>query len=124
MPAPTPNGPTLNDLEYASYNGLGSLNVTTYIPTYLIQTVDNARLSENVAVNFPDFTGSVDTSDFINTTESVVVNIAPNTANQYSINTSDTVTTSENMDILKAGARFVSTSDSATTSENVAVVEA
>ena len=124
MPSPTPNGPTLNDLEYGGYNQAGYLNVTTLIPFDVIPVSDATITSENVVLNLPGISYSVDTSDFISASESKLVGIDVLAGNQFSITVSDTSITSENVDPLKAGARFVNVSDSTATSENVVAVKA
>lgn len=99
---PNPNGPTLNDLEYGSYNQAGYVNVTQSIPGEFIggaasPVSDAVNTRENVVLNFVGYTYSDDTSDFVNTSENVQVNIGLTGPNRSSISVSDSVTTSENI---------------------------
>lgn len=101
---PNPNGPTLNDLEYASYNQAGFVNVTTQIPGEFIGGItapvnDAVNTRENVVLNFVGFTYTEDTSDFLNTTENVQVQIGPTGPTAVSVVVSDSTTTSENIQL-------------------------
>lgn len=117
MASPTPNGPTLADLEFQSYTATAPLG-------YNPQVYDQAITKENVVLDLVGYSTSIDTSDFINTSENVVITLGATGPNLFSIITSDTTVTSENVDVIRAGARNVTVSDSTVTSENVTIVEA
>lgn len=119
MATPSPNGPTINDLQYQSF--------TPAIPfAFSPQVYDQAITKENVVVNLANYSGTVDTSDFVSTAENVQVAIDQNLNNQFSINVSDTTVTSEAWDPSKqpGGVRVVTVADTTVTSENIAVTEA
>lgn len=144
MPFPSPTSPTIADLQYNAYDPGGSLRTTAFVPPYFANVSDNITFSENVVLNLPGISYTIDTSDFLNTNENV--NVAPDVTgpNQFSLAVSDTVntddtnvafrllylivnvndteSTSENVDILKAGARNITVSDVEATSESVQAV--
>lgn len=102
MPAPTPNGPTLNDLKYGSYNQAGYVNVTQTIPGQFIggattPVFDAINTRENVVLVLSNITYAEDTSDFLNTAENVSVFIDVFGLDNLAINTSDSTVTSENV---------------------------
>jgi len=112
MATPTPNGPTLNDLDYQSYVAFPSLG---YIP----QVLDGTTTRETVTVDVVGYTANNQVEDFSVTSENVSLSIDPAGPGQFSTAVSDSTQTSESMDILKAGARYISVSDSTVTSEVV-----
>lgn len=114
MAFPTPNGPTLADLEYAYYSN------NSQFPS-LISTYDATIVSENMSLNFVGYTNSYATEDFVNTSENVALFINPTGPNQFSITVSDTTQTSEFMQTLHNGAWDIKTSDTTVTSEAVTV---
>ncbi len=145
MPFPSPTSPTIADLQYKAYDPSGFLSIVNYIvpPFYSVNVSDTTVTSENVASSIDGYSYTVDTSDFLNTTENV--SVAPDVTgpNQFSlavsdavttaesiglqrlyntINVNDTEATSENVDVLKAGARNITVSDIEATSENVQAV--
>lgn len=102
MSSPTPNGPTLADLQYGSYNQAGYVNVTQSIPGEFIGGAaapvnDVINANERLIINLVGFTYSKDTSDFVNTSENVQVAIGPTGPNKASISVSDSVSVAENV---------------------------
>ena len=120
MATPTPNGPTINDLQYQSFAISGA-------PYGFNPAVSETSItSENVVLNFVGYTATDLEEEFVTTSENIVVSIQLPGPNQFSIVTSDTTVTSEYQDESKqpGGVRIVSTSDTTVTSENVAAAEA
>ena len=114
MSTPTPNGPTLNDLQFQSF--------TPAIPfAFSPKIYDQAITNENVVLDLEGYTGSLATEDFTVTSENVVVTMDTQGPNRYSIVTSDTTVTSENVKVLPYMAQV---SDTTVTSENITVVKA
>lgn len=103
MPSPTPNGPTLADLQYGSYNQGGLVRVTTGFPDDFIGSGgvvnDAVNTRENVVLDLVGYTTSVDTSDFLNTTENVNVVLDIFNLDQLKVTVNDSTTTSENIQL-------------------------
>lgn len=129
MPVPTPNGPTLADLQYASYDAIGDLKVTTgQALTSTLVATEILSVRENVALNIPGVTYNVNTSDFLNTSENIAVVEGPTGPNQFSVTVSDSIKTTENNIVtgpfLPASTLLVPVNDSVTTADPAVVVEA
>lgn len=120
MASPTPTSPTLNDLQYGSYNQAGYVNVSTLVPGDFISVNDIVQTRESLVLNMPGISYSVDTSDFIGTVENISVTLDPVGPNQYSISVSDTIDTSESQTFFTNPLRL-SVSDTVTTSESKTV---
>lgn len=94
MAIPTPNGPTIADLQFAAYNQ-GSLNTTNFIPPLLIGVQDAIATTESVTLNVVGLTYNLSTEDFVRVSEPLQLSLDPPGPNTYSINVSDTTVTSE-----------------------------
>lgn len=121
-----PNGPSLNDLMYDSYNQDGFVNVTTNVFTPQIGNVfgpgsglsDNTAVTEVIMLNVPGLSSNWNVEDFTTTSEFVSV-VIPILNHNFNLGVSDTTITSELVDQLRNGARNVSVSDTTVTSEVV-----
>lgn len=112
MATPTPTSPTLNDLQYQSFSVNLPLGNNPKV-------VDGTFVTENIVLDFVDFTGLVNTSEFTTVSENVVV--APEaggTADLDTLSVADTTTVTDTVDTLKAGARFVNISETITVTES------
>lgn len=100
--ATNPNGPSLNDLMYSSYNQDGFLNVTQNTFSPQIGQIfgpgsglsDNMAVTEKVTILLPGLTSNWNVEDFVTTSENVMV-VLPLNNNVFSLTVSDTVTTTE-----------------------------
>lgn len=126
MPAPTPNGPTLADLQYQSYDVGGNVRVTTgQVPPLPIAVFDPLATRENVVPQLVGYTYSVDTSDVLNTAENVQVAEDGFGPNVVSANVNDASKTSENTIVTAPFAPATTlnavVNDATVTAENVAL---
>ena len=117
MATPTPNGPTINDLQYQSFATPAPYG---YSPQLYDQTVTN----EKVTLNFVGYTATDIEQDITITSEYVNVTIDTAGPNQYSIITADSTKISEVIGIVDSGQKNLIVSDSSTTSESVTATEA
>lgn len=96
-----PNGPSLNDLMYASYNPNGFVNVTQSAFSPQIGAPfgsgvlsDNAAITERLTILIPGLSNSANAEDFVTTSENINV-VLPLNNNLLGIVVSDTTITSE-----------------------------
>lgn len=100
--ATNPNGPSLNDLMYASYNPNGYVNVTQSAFNPQIGQVfgpgsglsENTAVTEKMTILIAGLSNNLGVEDFIVTSENISVVLPPNN-NLLGIVVSDTTVTSE-----------------------------
>ena len=89
MPFPTPNGPTINDLQYQSFGIQAAFN---FNPNVFERLVANER----VVLNLVGYSGTINTSEFLDTDENVQVVLDSFGPNLFSISVSESATLTEN----------------------------
>jgi hypothetical protein len=118
MPAPTPNGPTLNDLLYGGYNQSGYQNVSTLIGALFI-SVSDLSLTKESQVFDADFTGNINFADWLNTAENVQVVEDQTGPHNFNISLGQTHSTTEAVTVTApfnpSNTRVIVQSDVATT---------
>lgn len=117
MPFPTPNGPTINDLQYQSFGIQAAFN---YQPALYDPTVTK----ESVSLNMEGYSANNFQEDFTGVAESVKLNVNVPGPTAFSANVSDTATSSEFMQTLHNGAWDINIQSTVTASESRTVVEA